>query len=198
MNWLAHLLLAKPDIESRLGNLLGDLVKGRERQNLPKQFQLGLQCHQAIDCYTDNHWIVKRSKQRIQANYGRFAGILVDVFYDYILAQNWYNYSALSLSDFTIQVYSSFTHYLAQVPPRASLVINKMIEEDWLGSYQTWLGIEHTLQRISWRITRRTNCYCNLTPALNEFRQQYFEFEQDFGEFFPQLTRHIQNWNLSH
>lgn len=198
MNWLAHLLLAKPDVESRLGNLLGDLVKGRERRNLPAQFQLGLQCHQAIDSYTDSHWIIKRSKQRIQAHYGRFSGILVDIFYDHLLAKNWHHYSVLSLSDFTAQVYSSLSNYLEQIPPRASLIIRRMIQEDWLGSYQSLWGIENTLQRISWRITRRTNCCCNLTPAIDEFKQQYFEFEQDFREFFPQLTRHIQSWNLSH
>jgi acyl carrier protein phosphodiesterase len=95
-------------------------------------------------------------------------------------------------------VYSSFGNYLEQIPPRASLIIRRMIQEDWLGSYQSFWGIENTLQRISWRITRRTNCCCNLTPAINELKQQYFEFEQDFKEFFPQLTRHIQSWNLNH
>jgi acyl carrier protein phosphodiesterase len=27
MNWLAHILLSEPNVENRLGNLLGDLVK---------------------------------------------------------------------------------------------------------------------------------------------------------------------------
>jgi acyl carrier protein phosphodiesterase len=198
MNWLAHLLLAKPDVESRLGNILGDLVKGRERHNLPCQFQLGLKCHLEIDSFTDTHLIVKRSKQRINHNYGRFAGILVDVFYDHLLAQNWQDYSELSLRDFTTQIYSSFSDYLEQIPLRASLIITRMIQEDWLSSYQTLLGIENSLERISWKITRRTNKYLNLTPAVNELKERYFEFEQDFQEFFPQLNRHIQHWNLSH
>ncbi len=34
MNWLAHLFLSKPKIEDRLGNVLGDLVKGKNRQAL--------------------------------------------------------------------------------------------------------------------------------------------------------------------
>jgi acyl carrier protein phosphodiesterase len=34
MNWLAHLLLSEPTAEHRLGNILGDLVKGKERDNL--------------------------------------------------------------------------------------------------------------------------------------------------------------------
>jgi acyl carrier protein phosphodiesterase len=34
MNWLAHLLLSKPDVESRLGNILADLVKGTAIERL--------------------------------------------------------------------------------------------------------------------------------------------------------------------
>jgi acyl carrier protein phosphodiesterase len=29
MNWLAHILLSKLSVENRLGNLLGDLAKGK-------------------------------------------------------------------------------------------------------------------------------------------------------------------------
>ena len=39
MNWLAHLLLAEPDPELCLGNLLGDLVKGEERKLEPKSYK---------------------------------------------------------------------------------------------------------------------------------------------------------------
>jgi len=97
MNWLAHLLLAEPNPELRLGNLLGDLVKGEERKILNPQLQRGLECHQAIDIFTDKHSIVKCSKKRLDPQYRRFAGILVDVFYDYILANNWDDYSDRSL-----------------------------------------------------------------------------------------------------
>lgn len=198
MNWLAHLLLAKPDAENRLGNLLGDLVKGRERNNLPTQFQFGLQCHQLIDCYTDSHEIVERSKQRIRANYGRFSGVAIDIFYDHLLTQNWQNYSVVSLQDFITQVYSSFSDYLELIPPRASSVISRMIEEDWLTSYQTLSGIEYTLKRISWRIRRKTKRNFDLSLAVNELQQHYNDFDRDFQEFFPQLKTYIYNWNLSH
>ena len=49
MNWLAHLLLAESNPEARLGNLLGDLVKGEQRQALNPRLQRGIECHQAID-----------------------------------------------------------------------------------------------------------------------------------------------------
>ena len=64
MNWLAHLFLADPDVESRLGNLLGDLVKGKARDTLSPGLKRGLECHQIIDVFTDSHSIVKQSKRR--------------------------------------------------------------------------------------------------------------------------------------
>ncbi|MCC0177441.1 DUF479 domain-containing protein [Waterburya agarophytonicola K14] len=101
MNWLAHLLLAESNPEVSLGNLLGDLIKGEAREALNPTLQRGLECHQAIDIFTDKHPLVKRSKQRISNEYRRFAGILIDVFYDYILANNWQHYSNVSLEEFT-------------------------------------------------------------------------------------------------
>jgi acyl carrier protein phosphodiesterase len=36
MNWLAHILLSEATVENRLGNLLGDLVKGKDRESLDR------------------------------------------------------------------------------------------------------------------------------------------------------------------
>jgi acyl carrier protein phosphodiesterase len=38
MNWLAHLFLSQPQVEVRLGNILADLVKGKERVTLNSRF----------------------------------------------------------------------------------------------------------------------------------------------------------------
>ena len=197
MNWLAHLFLAQPNVESRLGNLLGDLVKGKERENLNVGFQSGLKCHLAIDRFTDRHIIVKRSKQRIDPKYCRFAGILIDVFYDHFLAINWDKYSPVPLEEFTATIYASLQDYLDTLPIYASSVISRLIAEDWLGSYRHLSGVENTLKRISWKLTRRTNKQYNLTPAIREITQNYAELEQDFLDFFPQLILHIDNWYVA-
>ena len=198
MNWLAHLLLAESSPESRLGNLLGDLVKGIERQSLAPSLQRGLQCHQAIDIFTDSHLIVKRSKQRIDSEYSRFAGILIDVFYDYVLANNWQDYSDIPLTEFTTSVYASWADYIEFLPAYAQGVIRRLIAEDWLSSYRSLVGIENTLARISWKLSRRRNRPYDLTPALQELTQNYAELEQDFQQFFPQLTSYIEHWHLTH
>ena len=197
MNWLAHLLLAEPNPEASLGNLLGDLVKGEARKDLSPGLQQGIKCHQAIDTFTDQHFIVKLSKARIDAKYRRFAGILIDVFYDYILANNWQDYSDLTLAEFTDATYNSWSSHLEVLPLYAQGVIHRLIAEDWLNTYSTLSGIEDTLARISWRLNRRSKRSCDLTPAINELLDNYATLEQDFQQFFPQLQLHIDNWHLN-
>ena len=202
MNWLAHVLLAEPNPEGRLGNLLGDLVKGEARKSLTPALQRGIVCHQVIDVFTDSHLIVKVSKGRIDSEYRRFAGILIDVFYDYILASNWDDYADLPLSEFTTITYASWLNHLESLPLYAQGVIRRLIAEDWLASYSTLSGIEKTLARISWRLNRRSKRKrskrnYDLTPAMAELLNEYSGLEQDFRQFFPQLQLHIDNWVIS-
>ena len=149
MNWLAHLLLSEAKVEHRLGNLLGDLTKGKERENLSTEILRGIADHQKIDIFTDSHPIVKQSKQRIVPQYRRFSGILVDVFYDHILAKNWHNYSDISLEYFASEIYISFEPYLGHIPIKASIVIQRAFTDNWLTSYRDLDGIEKALKRIS-------------------------------------------------
>ena len=69
MNWLAHILLSEPNVENRLGNLLGDLVKGKDLDGLNCNLRRGVSRHYAIDKFTDSHPIVKISKKRILSIY---------------------------------------------------------------------------------------------------------------------------------
>ena len=56
MNHLAHLVLAGPDPDHRLGALLGDHVKGRlALQTLPDGLRSGVVLHRRIDVWTDAH-----------------------------------------------------------------------------------------------------------------------------------------------
>lgn len=197
MNWLAHLLLSEPNVESRLGNLLADIVKGTARQELNLHLQRGIACHQVIDRFTDNHIVVQRSKERINSSYRRFAGVLVDIFYDHFLAKNWSQYSHVSLDEFTAEIYQSFRAYQGQIPPIVREIITRVAAEDWLGSYRTVSGVEITLLRISRRLSRRRNRHFSLTPAINELITHYDALEYDFQEFFPQLFFHVQNWCLT-
>ncbi len=194
MNWLAHIFLSAPTIESRLGNLLGDLVKSGDLYRLDPLVRDGVNRHYAIDKFTDSHIIIKKSKRRISQEYSRFAGILIDVFYDHFLAKNWQLYSGSIFSDFVMEVYNSFQSYQGNIPEYARQIIQQMIYEDWLTSYQSFDGVENALRRIDARIKSRMGNQISLVNAVKILEQEYFNIEQDFGSFFPELQRHMQNY----
>jgi acyl carrier protein phosphodiesterase len=166
MNWLAHILLSETNIENRLGNLLGDLVKGKDLDGLNCNLRQGVSRHYAIDKFTDNHPIVKISKKRIDKEYGKFAGILIDVFYDHLLAKNWEIYSDTIFADFTTEIYKSFKNYPGEIPQSARQIIGYMVDGDWLNSYQHLSGVENALDRIDDRIRARMGDRIKLVDAM--------------------------------
>lgn len=196
MNWLAHILLSEPSVENRLGNLLGDLAKGKEIEKLSYNLRQGIARHYAIDKFTDTHAIIRSSKRRVDQDYSRFSGILIDVFYDHFLARNWKLYSTDNLSDFTAKIYNSFQSYQGEIPQSARQIIQQMIDEDWLTSYQSFEGIENALKRIDNRIKSRMGNQISLVSAVTILKKEYTNFEQDFHSFFPELQNYMQDYDF--
>ena len=191
MNWLAHVFLSQPNGADRLGNLFGDLVKLKERENLDSCFEAGLKCHLLIDYFTDNHDIFRHSKKRLNQESRRYSGVLIDVFYDHFLATNWHCYSSVDLADFTKEVYDSFAEYWDLIPAFPKIVIYRMIEQDWLASYYYVDGIEATLKRIKAKLSAKHHEYFVVNNFLNQLENNYEALEQDFKSFFPEIVGYI-------
>ncbi|MEB3178705.1 MAG: ACP phosphodiesterase, partial [Nostocaceae cyanobacterium] len=88
-------------------------------------------------------------------------------------------------------IYHSFQTYPGQIPASVREVIARMAMEDWLCSYRSVSGIETTLKRISYRISRRRNSSVMLHPAISDLITHYSALESDFLEFFPELLEHV-------
>ena len=67
MNWLAHTFLSEPNVQFQLGNLLADLVRGPQREQMGADFRRGADCHKIIDAFTDSHPLVRRSRAQVPA-----------------------------------------------------------------------------------------------------------------------------------
>jgi acyl carrier protein phosphodiesterase len=195
MNWLAHAFLSKPDTEFRLGNLLADLVKGRERAAMSDEFLDGVRHHQAIDAFTDTHPNVHRSRARIGGDYRHATGILVDIFYDHFLALDWGRYSAEPLDAFTARLYGEIQTSTARFPAEARAALERMISEDRLGSYRRLDGIEASLRRVSLRLAARTGRDLGLERGVSALVANFEGLHGDFVEFFPQLQAHAA-WSI--
>ena len=189
MNWLAHLYLSEPDPAFRIGNLLPDMLPTSQLAGLPEDFQRGIRQHRRIDAFTDSHPIVKQSIQRIDPPFRRYGGILVDMFYDHILAREWALYSRQPLPDFAAEVYGSFETLKHHLPPDASERFDRMISADLLCSYRELSGISAALDRISFRLRRRVQ----LAEATGLLENNYDSFRADFEKFFPELRADVRS-----
>jgi acyl carrier protein phosphodiesterase len=194
MNWLAHLLLSEPPIECRLGNLLADVIKGQARKELSELYQQGLRCHREIDTFTDTHPVVQKSVARLPEKWSRFAGILIDIYYDHLLAREWARYCVGSLEQFTRDFYQAAAERLPELPPFAREVLEKIIDVDRLGSYRLIVGIQDALVKLSARITERVGRVVDLSAALEDLIACDAALAADFAEFFPDLQKHIRDW----
>jgi acyl carrier protein phosphodiesterase len=187
MNSLAHLNLSDPTPAFRLGNLLPDLVPASVLAGLPPEFQAGIQRHRRIDAFTDEHPVFRRSIRRINPPFQRYGGVLVDIFYDHVLAREWSSYAATPLPEFAAEIYASFETHWAQIPANVRLRLEAMREADLLCSYREIAGITQALARIGARLRRPID----LAASVPVLEQEYEAFRADFAEFFPQLIAHV-------
>lgn len=194
MNWLAHLYLSPDDAEYRIGNVIADWVKGEARLQLSAGVQRGIACHTAIDVYTDAHPITRQSMARIEAPYKRYAAVLIDVFYDHVLALDWARYCDVPLHEWTQGVYAQFRQHAAGLHPQVQMGLARMAQDDWLGSYATVEGIDAILKRMSHRLSR-PNLLGDASPQLTA---HLAGLREDFHAFFPQLQAHVRDWQASH
>ena len=78
MNFLAHTFLSFTD-EQIVGNMIGDFIKNKNRQNLSEEIQQGITLHRAIDAFTDLHPKVLEAKTVFQPIVRLYSGAFVDV-----------------------------------------------------------------------------------------------------------------------
>lgn len=183
MNFLAHLHLARPTPVSRLGNLLGDFVRGRPDDRFSPGIWQGIMHHRHLDAFTDAHPAWKRSRGRLGPDRRRFAGILVDVFYDHFLSRHWHAFAPghLSLDRFIDQCHRDLREALPLGPPEIEIVLEHMERQAWLISYGKLDGIEEALCRMASRSPRLSK----LATGLSDLEHDYPHFEADFLDFYP-------------
>jgi acyl carrier protein phosphodiesterase len=192
MNYLAHLYLAEEHAESLLGNLLGDFVKGAVGDSYSEEVRKGIELHRKVDRYTDSHAVVRASLNLISPYRRRFAGVMVDIFYDHLLAKNWQMYSTMPLADFSQNIYRVLKEHHAVLPARLQQMLPYIIEEDWLTSYKEIPAIDRALNRIAGRIVKRFGRDSSLLNSVEELQANYQQLESNFHQFFPDLIDYVK------
>jgi acyl carrier protein phosphodiesterase len=179
LNYLVHLYLSGPDPEIQLGGLMGDFVKGRIPYDYPEKISLGLQLHRRIDSLAQNSLHTRKSRQRLDPKFGHGRSIIVDIFYDHFLAANWADYSGSCLENYAADVYKLLQASHQQLPQGLQQVAPRMIEYNWLVSYQHREVVGKALQKIAQRLSRPLP----LAEGVNDLDTHEVALIQDFAEF---------------
>ena len=183
MNYLAHLYLSAPDEDALLGSLMGDFVKGPLDGRYGAGITQGIALHRKIDSFTDAHPLVHESKSRVSTERRRYAGIMVDMFYDHFLARYWPEFSDVPLAAFTLRVYDLLARRSEILPERLQRMAPYMRQTDWLGSYAEIESIHTALNNMGRRLKRENR----LLDSAQELERDYAGFEWDFRAFFPDV-----------
>jgi acyl carrier protein phosphodiesterase len=183
MNYLAHFYLSKNDESLIIGNYIADDVKGKAYLRYPEAIQKGIILHRKIDDFTDNHKTVENSKRLIRHNQNKYTPVVMDVFYDYFLANNWASYSEKELLSFTNNIYKVLFKNIKHLPAKSQIRLPFMAKSNWLYNYKNISGIEKSLTGMS----KRTNYDNNMNNAHLILEEKERELNADFNHFFPEL-----------
>lgn len=190
MNHLAHFRLANGFEPLIVGAFLGDHVKGRLVGKLPAEIEVGIQLHRKIDAYADRNDITRRSYERLDPRFRRFAPILTDIFYDHFLAKNWQQFHDCELRDFESGVFQVIESWQAQVPDNLAEVASRMKSAHTLQGYADEKFIPRALVHLSRRLSRDNP----LSLGYGEFVKVRDGLEADFLEFFPEILCFCNKW----
>ena len=187
MNHLAHALLAGADADLLLGSLLGDFWRGAPDPVWPDGVRAGVLLHRKIDVYTDSHPVVADARSLFEAPWRRYAGILLDVYFDHALARAW-PADAEPLERLSARVAALLERNAGWLPADLNRFAGYFRANDLFAAYADPRMIERVLGGISRRL-RHPNLLGEAGPALWERGQ---ELDAAFARFFPQLQAHAR------
>ena len=184
MNHLAHALLSGGDDDVRLGGLMGDFVRGAIDVRLPEGVRRGIALHRAIDSWTDAHAAIVSARGLFEPPFRRYAGILVDIWFDHLLARDFTRWSAVPLREFSDSTAALLERERARLPESMHAFVRYMRANGLLAAYADRAVIARVFAGVGSRLKRANP----VAEGLNEIERLEPELEELFAAFYPQLT----------
>ena len=117
--------------------------------------------------------------------------MLVDLFYDHLLARDWPDYGPGTLEDYTARLYASLPEYSVFLSENARDTADRMRRDDWLSSYRNVAAVGEAIDRMAvYRLRRATT----LAGGIEEFLADPDGFEVDFRAFLPDAMAFTADW----
>ncbi len=191
MNHLAHAVLAGDDEALQVGGMLGDFVRGRpDAARFPAPVIVGIRLHRAIDVYTDAHPQVVAARCRLPAPYRRYAGILLDMWFDHCLARDFSDWYPQPLAHCAAALRDLLRRHHAILPADLQRFRAYMEAHDLPGAYADPVMLDKALRGIGRRL-RRDN---PMDSAWSVLTVHEAALQRHFEAFFPQLQAFARDW----
>ncbi len=194
MNYLAHFALAGPETGLLVGGFLGDYIKGRLENRFSPEIERGIRLHRAIDQYTDSHPVVKNSYKRFDPRFRRYAGIITDIAFDHLLAQNWPRYYNEPLESYSASTLEKLLAHKDMLTDAAFQSASRMQEHNSLAHYGRLEFLERSLAYLSGRLKHANP----LIEAYPHCEEQLPSLQEDLSVFYPELMEFCDEWKQLH
>ncbi|MHA7832925.1 MAG: ACP phosphodiesterase [Algiphilus sp.] len=151
MNFLAHLYIAEQRAADPAGAVLGDVVRGRDLSHLPAAVAHSIRLHRRIDAVCDRHPSTRHALAQFPAGPRRYAGIVLDLCADHLLARHWREWHPEPLATFCLAQARAIAAHKAAFsavgrpapdPERFAAILSDCVTPG---------GVDRALQRISQR-----------------------------------------------
>lgn len=186
MNFLAHAHLSGENDDILFGNFVADAVKGKAVMNYQGDIRFGIRLHRKIDVFTDRHDVFRSSVARVRNSFGKYSGIVVDIYYDHFLARDWDEFNRVPLPLYAGHVYSILLDRYGLLPNRTKWLLPFLVTQNWLVGYAGFDG----LKRVFYGMDRRTGFGSGMKNAVEELKKNYDDLYSDFSSFYPGLQEY--------
>lgn len=187
MNFLGHLYLSGSEPLVIVGNFMADAVKGRDLSRFDASIAQGIRLHRAIDTFTDTHPLQQQGRERAHAYAGRYASVVMDLFYDHILASNWNDFHPEPLKEYAQRMYTLLTEHAHLMPDRTRYMLPYMVQGDWLTSYARLDGIGRALAGLARRVPQGAP----MIGSEEVLREHMARYTAEFRSFLPGMEAHV-------
>jgi len=183
VNYLAHSFLSNNNTDLLIGNFIADHIHGNNFENFSPGIIEGIKLHRKIDVFTDSHEKFKESKRFFYKGFEKYSGILVDIYFDHLLAKNYHIHSNIPLQEYCDKVYSIYTQNVHVLPQSSSAFLKYVLQNNIYFAYSKPEGIEQVLSHLSHRI----NHPVKLHESLHIFKQNEEQLQSNFDLFFKDV-----------
>lgn len=185
VNHLAHARLAGPDPAHVVGGLLGDFWRGAPDPTWPDGLALGVRLHRRIDAWIDAHPECADLRALFPPPYRRYAGILLDVWFDHLLAADFERLAGEPLPDFEGRVRDAFVRVPFDAPPPFALFAARLARRPLLSAYAEREHVGAVLDHLARRLAR-ANPVGEALPVLESLAPP---LARGFARLWPELER---------